>query len=164
VRELIDGPLPTSIKDGYLIEQHRFGALFGIPASALPRTWSDHTAYVTEMLESKALAVTPCAREMASFLIGSNGAQPVLGRIGELVSHALLPGSLAAQFGLRGAPRRTKVGLGMFAQVYRRIPRSLVDLPACREARRRLAGQGPSKWSAWTDRQLVGLASRTTAK
>jgi hypothetical protein len=101
---------------------------------------------------------------MASFLIGSNGAQPVLGRISELVSHALLPAPLAAQFGLRGAPRRTKLGLAAFAQVYRRIPRSIVAIPAYNEARRRLQGQGPSKWSAWTERQLFGLARRTTAR
>jgi uncharacterized protein (DUF2236 family) len=164
VRELIDGPLPAAIKDGYLIEQHRFAALFGIPSSMLARTWTAHEAYIAEMIESRALAVTPCAREMASFLIGSNGAQPVLGRISELVSHALLPAPLAAQFGLRGAPRRTKLGLAAFAQVYRRIPRSIVAIPAYNEARRRLQGQGPSKWSAWTERQLFGLARRTTAR
>ena len=164
VRELIDGPLPVAIKDAYQVELHRFGALFGIPASALPRTWREHEAYMAEMIASRSLAVTPCARELASFLIGSNGAQPVIGRIGELVSHALLPEPLAAQFGLRGAPKRTRLGLGVFAQVYRHLPRSLVTIPACTEARRRLAGQGPSRWSAWTERQLFGLARRTTAR
>lgn len=164
IRELIDGPLPVAIKDGYLIEQHRFGALFGIPASALPRTWADHERYIANMIDSRSLVVTPCAREMASFLVGSNGAQPMLGRIGELVSHALLPEPLARQFELRGARRRTRLGLAAFAQVYRRIPRSLVAIPAYTEARRRLAGQGPSRWSAWTERQLFGLARRTTAR
>ena len=164
VRELIDGPLPLSIKDAYQIELHRFGALFGIPSSELPQSWAEHTAYVTDMIESRALAVVPCAREMASFLIGKGAQQPVLGRTAELVTHALLPPALAAQFSLRGAPRRTRAALAAFARLYRRMPRSIVEIPACSEARRRLSGQGPSRWSAWTERQLFGLARRTTAR
>lgn len=162
VRELIDGPLPVAIKDAYMIELHRFGALFGIPAQQLPASWSEHVAYVDSMIDSHALAVVPCAKEMAGFLIGKGSAQPVLGRTAELVTHAMLPPRLAAEFGLRGAPRRTRAALAAFAALYRRIPRSAVMIPACSEARRRLAGQGPSWWSAWTERQLFGLARRTT--
>ena len=164
-RELIDGPLPIAIKDAYQIELHRFGALFGIPASALPQTWSDHVAYVREMIESGALAVEPCARQMAGFLIGKvpDHPQPVLGRTAELVTQMMLPPALATAFGLHGAPRRTKLGLAGFAAVYRRIPRAMVAIPACSDARRRLVGQPPSRWSIWTERQLFGLARRTTS-
>lgn len=166
VRELIDGPVPVAIKDAYQRELHRFAALFGIPNEVLPRSWAEHERYVADMLASNTLAVVPCAREMAGFLVGKLGGphQPVLGRIGELVTEAMLPPALAAQFGLRSAPRRTRLGLAAFARLYRRIPRSLVGIPACTEARRRLAGQPPSRWSAWTERQLFGLARRTTAK
>ncbi|MBA2544806.1 MAG: DUF2236 domain-containing protein [Deltaproteobacteria bacterium] len=179
VRELIDGPLPISIKDAYMIELHRFGALFGIPATELPASWSEHVAYVDSMIEGGCLAVVPCAYEMAGFLIGRHspaihvgrhspaihgrrGSQPMLGRTAELVTYALLPPRLAAEFGLRGAPRRTRAALAAFAAVYRRIPRAAVTIPACDEAQRRLDGRAPGKWSAWTERQLFGLARRTT--
>jgi uncharacterized protein (DUF2236 family) len=141
VRELIDGPLDVAVKDAYMIELHRFGALFGIPASALP---------------------TPSAREMGGFLLGRGAAQPLLGRTAELVTHALLPPRLAAEFGLRGAPRPTRAVLAAFGVVYRKLPRDAVAIPACADARRRIAGLGPSQWSAWTERQLFGLARRTS--
>jgi uncharacterized protein (DUF2236 family) len=164
VRELIDGPLPIAIKDAYMIELHRFGALFGIPARRLPASWSEHVAYVDSMIESHALSVVPCAKEMAGFLIGKGSAQPILGRTAELVTHAMLPPRLAAEFGLRGAPRRTRAGMVTFAALYRRIPRAAMRIPACAEAQRRLEGLGPSRWSVWTERQLFGLARRATGK
>jgi uncharacterized protein (DUF2236 family) len=147
VRELIDGrPLEVSIKDAYMIELHRFGALFGIPSSSLPASWAEHVRYVEEMIASQ-LAVAPCAREMAGFLIGRGGAQPLLGRTAELVTHAMLPPWLAAELGLRGAPRSTRIALAAFAGLYRRIPRDVVMIPACADAKRRLAGRKPSSWS-----------------
>jgi len=92
--------------------------------------------------------------------IGRARAQPPLGRIAEAVSAALLPPHLAAAFGLRAAPIRVRGGLGAFAAIYRRLPRALISLPAHADARNRIAGRGPSKWSAWTERQLFELASR----
>ncbi len=163
VRELLDGPLPISIKDAYVIELHRFAALFGIPAARLPAGWAAHASYMAEMIGSERLAVAPCAREMARFLVGRGAlTQPSLGRITESVTHALLPAHLAAQFGLRGTPRRTRAGLSAFATLYRRLPRSATAVPAHTDARRRLAGRGPSRLAAWTERQLFGLAHRAT--
>jgi uncharacterized protein (DUF2236 family) len=169
VRELIDGPLEVRIKDAYMIELHRFGALFGIPARALPQSWAEHVAYVADMLDSGALAASPCAREMGGFLIGrvagaGTEGQPLLGRTAELVTQALLPPRIAAEFELHGSPRITRAALAAFGAVYRRIPRTAVAIPAYADARRRLAGDGPSRWSAWTERQLFGLARRTTRR
>jgi uncharacterized protein (DUF2236 family) len=164
VRELLDGALPGSIKDAYVIELHRFAALFGIPPAMLPRTWAEHTAYMAEMLGSDRLVVAPCAREMARFLVGRGGrVQPPLGRVTEAITHALLPPHLAEQFALHGAPRLTRAGLAAFATLYRQLPRRAVAIPAHTEARRRLAGQEPSRVAAWTERQLFGLAQRATA-
>jgi uncharacterized protein (DUF2236 family) len=163
IREVLDGPLAVEVKDAYMIELHRFGALFGIPRALLPGSWAEHTAYMADMIGSDRLAVAPCAREIARFLVGRGGtAQPVLGRVAEAVTHALLPPHLAEQFGLRGSPRRTRAGLAAFAAAYRRLPRSAIAIPAYAEARNRLAGRGPSKFAAWTERQLFGLAQRTT--
>lgn len=163
IRELLDGPLPLAIKDRYIVELGRFAMLFGIPREMIPASHAEHAAYVREMVLPGRLAVAPCAREMAGFLVGRGaGTQPPLGRIGEAVTHALLPEHLAAAFGFRATPRRTRAGLGMFAALYRRLPREALRMPAAAEAHRRLAGLPPSKWSAWTERQLFGLAHRTT--
>jgi uncharacterized protein (DUF2236 family) len=163
VREILDGPLPIATKDAYVVELHRFAALFGIPRDLLPTSWADHARYTQSMLESDRLAVAPCARDMARFLVGRGGRiQPPLGRISELVTHALLPSQLAEQFALRGAPRRTRLGLTAFAACYRALPRRALAVPALTEARRRLAGRGPSRVAAWTERQLFGLAHRAT--
>ena len=163
VRELLDGPIDVAVKDAYMVELHRFGALFGIPAALMPSTWAAHTAYMAEMIAGDRLVVAPCAREMARFLIGRGAnAQPPLGRIVEVVSHALLPPRIAEQFALRGSPRLTRAGLAAFGAMYRRLPRGVVALPAYAEARNRLAGRRPSRFSAWTERQLFGLAQRAT--
>lgn len=163
VREQLDGPLPDAIKDGYVIEMNRFGALFGIPSSLLPGSWLAHDSYMRAMVASDRLAVAPCAREMAQFLIGRAGAaQPPLGRIAEAVTALLLPPHLAAQFELRPTPRWTHVGLGAFGLALRRMPRVLRELPARREARRRLAGSPPGRIGAWAERRLFGLTRHVT--
>ena len=163
IRELLDGPLAISIKDAYVTELHRFAQLFGIPTRVLPASWAEHATYVAQMLASDRLAVAPCAREMARFLVGRGGSsQPPLGRVGELVTHALLPVHLADQFELRGARRRTQLGLAAFAACYRAVPRRALAMPAFTEAHRRLAGRSPSRVAAWTERQLFSLAQRAT--
>src|SRR5262249_43805084 len=102
VRERIDGSLPSSVKDGYVVEMNRFAALFGIPVALRPDSWAAHELYMSAMLASDRLAVAPCAREMARFLIGRAGSsQPALGRITEALAALMLPPHLAVQFGLR---------------------------------------------------------------
>jgi uncharacterized protein (DUF2236 family) len=163
IRELIDGPLAVATKDAYVIELHRFGALFGIPRARLPGSWAAHTEYMAQALAGDRISVAPCAREMGQFLFGRGvTVQPRLGRIAEAVTHALLPENLAEQFALRGAPIRVRAGLATFAAMYRRLPRRAVAIPALSEARNRRAGRGPSRWSAWTERQLFGLARSAT--
>ncbi|MBA3457379.1 MAG: DUF2236 domain-containing protein [Deltaproteobacteria bacterium] len=161
VREHLDGALPIEIKDRYIVELNRFAALFGISPSLLPTSWADHAGYMREMIGGDRLAVSASAREMGQFLFGRGArAQPALGRVAEAISASLLPPHLADAFGLRAAPLRVRSGLGAFAAIYGRLPRQLVAIPAHADARNRIAGRGPSRWSAWTERQLFGLATR----
>lgn len=163
VRERIHGPLSDERKTRYVIEMNRFAALFGIPRALLAESWAAHAAYMARMLASDRLAVAPCAREMARFLVGRGvAAQPSLGRIGEAITQALLPPRLAEQFELRPTPRRAALGLAAFASLYKRVPRALVAIPAAADAHRRLAGRRPSRLAAWTERQLFTLAQRAT--
>jgi len=67
VREHLDGALPISIKDRYIVELNRFAALFGIPRELLPSSWSDHASYMASMLGSDRLAVSASAREIEYF-------------------------------------------------------------------------------------------------
>jgi uncharacterized protein (DUF2236 family) len=161
VRERLEGPLPIEIKDRYIVELNRFAALFGIPRELLPSSWADHAAYMTGMLASDRLAVSPSAREMGQFLFGrGTGGQPPLGRIAEAVSASLLPPHLAKAFELRTSPIGVRTGLTAFALLYGRLPRVLTAIPAHADARNRLAGRGPSRLAAFTERQLFGLAAR----
>ena len=163
VRERLDGALPAARKDAYVAEMNRFGALFGIPRDRLPANWAAHDAYMTRMLASDQLAVAPCAREMASFLLGRGGIapQPPLGRFAEALTATMLPRHLADAFGLPST-RLSAAGvrgvLAAFAAMYHRLPRAAVAIPACAEAKRRLAGKPPRRWDAWMERQLFGLS------
>ena len=165
VRERLDGALPEAIKDDYVIEMNRVAALLGVPEALLPRSHAAHVSYMRQMLGSDRIAVAPCAREMASFLVGRAGdRQPWLGRIAEAVTALLLPPPLAAAFALRGAPRLAGVGLAAFGRVHRRVPSRVRGIPARSNAERRLAGQPPSRVDAWAERGLYGLAQRATGR
>ena len=168
VRERLDGALPTALKDTYIVEMNRFAALFGIPRDRLPDGWSAHDAYMQRMLTSDAIAVAPCAKEMAMFLFGrtADAVQPPLGRLAEAITAVMLPPHLARDFGLtHGAVSAAaiKLAFATSAPIYRRLPRVAVAIPACSEASRRLVGQPPSRLAAWTERQLFGLSRRVTA-
>ena len=166
VRECLDGALPTALKDTYIVEMNRFAALFGIPEDLLADSWSAHEVYMRDMLASDALAVAPCAREMAMFLVGRGGAnQPPLGRVAEAMTVSLMPPRLAHAFGLRQSRlsrASTRVALAAIAPAYRRLPRVLVAIPARSTAARRIAGLPPSRLSAWTERRLFGLTRQVT--
>ena len=165
VRERLDGALPPALKDTYIGEMNRFAALFGIPADDLPTTWAAHGLYMHRMLGAQTIAVAPCAREMAMFLVGREGHQPPAGRVAEAITASLLPPRLAHEFDLRSS-RASALGvraaLAAFAPMYRRVPHALVAIPACSEAARRIAGRPPSRFAAWRERQLFGISGRVT--
>ncbi|HEY4243071.1 MAG TPA: oxygenase MpaB family protein [Kofleriaceae bacterium] len=160
VRERLDGELPLSIKDAYIGEMRRFAALFGIDSAP---DFASHDRYMATMLApSSQLAVLPCAREMAGFLVGRGDAQPRLGAVAERLTASLLPPHLAAAFGLRTAPRRVRLGLGAFGALYARLPPAAVAIPAHAAARSRLGGAPASAWTTRVDRAVLWLATRTS--
>jgi uncharacterized protein (DUF2236 family) len=167
VRERLDGALPEHVRDAFIVENNRFAALFGIPDDRLPRSYAEHAAYMARVLGGDQLAVAPCAREMAAFLLGRGGPgpQPRLGRLAEAIAATMLPAHLAEQFGIARS-RRSTAGvhalLAAFAPAYRALPRSLVAIPAHAEAARRLAGRPPARVHAWLERRLFGLSRQVT--
>ena len=164
IRDRLGGALPLDVRDRYVLEMNRFAAMFGISRELWPGSWEAHASYMREMLASDRIAVAPCAREMAAFLVGrgiGGRAQPLVGRMGEAITAELLPPHLAAQFGLRRGPL-ARAGLRAFGALYRRLPASTIALPAYGEARRRLTGEPPSRFARQVERMLDGLASRST--
>jgi uncharacterized protein (DUF2236 family) len=166
VRELLDGELSREVKDSYVVEMNRFARLFGIPHALLPHGHADHASYMRKMIDSDQLAVAPCAREMAAFLLGrGDRRQPRLGRVAEAMTAMLLPPHLADGFGLsRKRPSRAaaRVALGALKPAYARLPASWRAIPARVQALRRLRGEPPSRAAAWAERELFGLSRRVT--
>jgi uncharacterized protein (DUF2236 family) len=167
VRERLDGALPTALKDAYIVEMNRFAMLFGIPRDLLPTSWAAHASYMSAKLISGEIAVAPVARDMAKFLVGrgASSRQPGLGRLAEAITATLLPEQLAIDFDLarsRLSNAAVQIALATSAPIYRRLPKSVVAIPARSEARRRIVGQPPSRLAAWTERQLFGLSHRVT--
>ncbi len=165
VRERLRGALPEHVKDAFVREHDRFAALFAIPAAMRPRTFAEHAAYMARMFASGDLAVAPCARDMAGFLVGRGDGyrwQPALGRAVEALTTELVPRDLARDFGLRGSPVLARLALRALANVARVTPDVARAIPARAQAERRLAGLRASAVAAWTERQLFGLAKQTT--
>jgi len=153
---------PTD-RDRYVVEMNRFAALFGVPRALWPASYADHAAYMARMFESGELAVAPCAREMAAFLLGrGDGArQPVLGRFAEATTAALLPPPLASAFELASRAQGERY-LAAFARVHRLVPLAIRTMPAHAAARRRISGAPPARFDAWRDRALVALSRRVS--
>lgn len=164
VRERVLGAIPIATKDAFVVEMNRFARLFGIPHAMLPGSYADHASYMRTMLPT--LAVAPCARDMAQFLVGRGAStQPSLGRVVEIVTASMLPIELVRAFGLldsRVASLAVRAATAATAPLYRALPKRLVAIPAGSEARRRLKGLPPSRLAAWTERQLFGLGRRVT--
>jgi len=161
VREQLHGSLDVARKDAYVVEMNRFARLFGIPHALLPNSFAEHAAYMDGMVPQ--LAVAPVAREMAAFLVGRSGqVQPPLGRVVEALTASLLPGRLAEEFGLRGPRIAARAAVAAVAPIYRRLPARLVAIPARSVATRRIRGLPPSRFAAWSERQLFGLSRQVT--
>lgn len=155
VRRRLGAHLSRFELDQYTREMNRFAALFGIPDTLLPATWADHEAYMARMIPT--LAVAPCAREMATFLIGRESrVQAPLGRVTEALAAAMLPSALVEPFGLRRSDTIVAAAFAVGAPIYNRLPARVTAIPAHAAATRRLAGKPPSKLTAWAERTLFG--------
>lgn len=155
----IGEPLSAAEREAYYRGAIRFARLFGIAPGDVPASWDGFAAYLAATIASPVITVTTPARQMAGFLFGG-----ALGHVARAVSAALLPPAVRAQFGLpygareRALARATLAGVRAARAV---TPRAAWDVPAYRDADRRLRGLPPSKWSRWVEARLVALAGRT---
>jgi uncharacterized protein (DUF2236 family) len=160
VTERVKGPLSPALKEAYYRDSWSFARLFAIPDRALPPSWGAFQDYVARMCASNVLTVTAPAREMGGFLFGG-----ALGGAVSAVTASLLPRRLRDDFGLPYGARERIVARGMFAAARAATmvtPQAARDLPAFRDARRRIRGLPPSKLSRWLDQQMQTLAAQVS--
>lgn len=160
VHERVRGPLPAALKEAYYRDTWSFARLFAIPDEALPPSWGAFREYFVRMTENSVLTVTRPAREMGGFLFGG-----ALGGAVAAVTASLLPPRLRAGFELAYGARervaaRAVIGAATVACAF--TPQVARDLPAYRDASRRVRGLPPSKVSQWIEQRLLSLAGQVS--
>lgn len=162
VYEAIGEPLTAGERDAYYRGARRFARLFGLTPAMLPSTWDAFAAYVDDTAASPVITVTAPARAMAGFLFGGP-----LGGAARAVTAALLPAPVRAQYALPDgvAVRAAAAATIAAVRAVRKVtPAAAWDLPAYRDARRRLRGLPPSRIGKWMEARLFALAGRTAGR
>lgn len=155
----LGAPLAPPLREQYYRGAQRFARLFGLEPARLPPDWTAFARYVAATVASPVLTVTAPARELAGFLFGGR-----LGGAARLLTTALLPAPVRAQYGLRfGARERVAYAATLAAVRAARAvtPRAAWDLPAYRNADHRVRGLPPSRYARWMETRLFALAGRT---
>lgn len=144
VHERVLAPLTAVEREAYWSESRLLGALFGVPAAALPPDWAGFAAYAEEVRGSSLLAVDDAARRTADLLLRGRGGAPGMPRWYEALTAHLLPEGVREGFRLPYGPAERLTAERVLA-VARRLapllPDRLRHVGAYQEARARLAGR-----------------------
>jgi uncharacterized protein (DUF2236 family) len=137
-------PLSAADEQGYYEECSRVAQVLGVRPADLPPTIADLRAWMTEMIESGRVRVTPAARRIARTVLYPSPLMPRLAwDAAHLVSLSALPAALRAQYGIRWSARRER-GVERLARLSRRlmplVPSPLRHAPQARAADRRVRG------------------------
>ncbi len=134
-------PISPEEREVYYAESRKMAALFGIPADALPRDWSEFAQYNRSMLDSGSLGVSSLSREMAhGVLHGSGSWVPVPGWYRALTA-AWLPEWLRVEFALEYGPKERDTAtraVDWLPRIYRRLPATARFVGPYRDACARL--------------------------
>jgi uncharacterized protein (DUF2236 family) len=106
VYERFVDPLSAAERERYYDEMCVVGRLFGVPASALPRTLREFREYFDAQIAGPEITVTDPARDVASVILEGNLPHPLrlLVPAHRLACAGLLPGRLRREYGLRWTP------------------------------------------------------------
>ncbi len=160
--ELVNPPLSVAASEGYYTEIRRFAGLFGIPQSALPRTWPAFVAWFDEMLGSDEIAVGAAVRAIAQAALEGAGTWLQAPSWYRALTMRLLPPRLTQDFGLTyGWPERRSAerAIAVLRQTYAYLPPALRYVAPYREACARLAGHPPDPLTRVMNRVWIGRAS-----
>jgi uncharacterized protein (DUF2236 family) len=148
--ELYVGPLAPGDRDRYCEESSEIERLLGIPDGYLPRSHASLLAYLSTMLGSGQIVVTPTARALAREVVWPPApapARPILWFMA-LATIGLLPPAIREAYGFGWTPSRERMlhGSARLAGhvlpwvpgVVRHWPSARAAMRAGREGRRRL--------------------------
>lgn len=142
-RDAVLPPLAPGLRDRYVAERGRMGAMFGIAPGTLPRDWDSFVAERDRWLACEELTVTGPARQIAERLV-IHPPLP-LGRAAfRNVTALLLPERLRLDYGLpfgSAERRNAERTLAWLRRVYPILPSALRLVGPYREAIGRLEGR-----------------------
>ena len=161
--QLVNPPLSAQDRERYYEEMRMFGALFGIPQSALPQSWADFARYVDDMFSSDTLAVSSAARSIAAELFCGARTRLRAPFWYRALTASLLPPRLRDAFELPYGPselRTVERVLTVFRHVYPWVPARLLYVAPYHEALARLAGRDrPAALTRVLNRFWIGRSS-----
>lgn len=141
-------PLSAEEEQAYHLECARVAVLLKVPVSDIPPTISGLRAWMTGMIDSGRVRVTPGAREIARTVLYPSRVLPrTAWDAAHLVSLATLPDALRRQYGIGWSDARER-GIERLAALTRRllplVPAPLRFAPQARSAERRVRQAGGS--------------------
>jgi uncharacterized protein (DUF2236 family) len=148
--ELFVGPLTPDEKEAYCAEGRGVEPLLGIPAGYLPTTSAQLADYMTEMLASDEIEVTPIARILARELLASElvrAAGPLVS-LNRLATIGLLPPPIRAAYGFpwdRRHQTMLRLAAGGVRQLLPLLPKAMRYWPAARQAKASLGQKVDSR-------------------
>jgi uncharacterized protein (DUF2236 family) len=161
--QLVNPPLSSEDRERYYADARLFAALFGIPQSALPQSWTDFARYVDDMFSSDTLAVGSAARSIAAELFCGAGTPLRAPFWYRALTASLLPPRLRDAFELPCGPserRSVERALTVFRHVHPWMPARLRYVAPYHEALARLAGRDrPAPLTRLLNRFWIGRSS-----
>jgi uncharacterized protein (DUF2236 family) len=157
--EAVHGPLAPTGRERYYVEAKTLAALFGIPAPALPATWSDFVAWNYAMHASEALGVTADARAMAHNLLAGAGSWIRPPRWYRALTASWMPLRFQEELGLTFGPAEqlsAARALQRIPAIYRRLPSAFRFIGPWREAQARLARRTPGPFIRLSNQFWIG--------
>jgi uncharacterized protein (DUF2236 family) len=157
--ECVRPALTEDERERYYAESRVLAGLFGIPASALPESWTAFEEYMRAMCASDALGVEERARAMSQGLLAGAGSWVKPPHWYRALTTAWLPQRFREQFGLSfgSAEERAAAKAQLWLpRVYRSLPSSVRFTGPYIEAVARLAGSGPDVWTRASNRFWIG--------
>jgi uncharacterized protein (DUF2236 family) len=152
-------PLSAHEREVYYKQSWTLAALFGIPASALPRDWAGFQTYVEGMLSSDKLGVNALSREMAHRVLHGRGSWVPVPHWYRVLTTAWLPERLRDEFSLPFGKREQDAierASRWVPVVYRRLPARVRFVGPYQEAQSRLAGREADWMTRLSNRFWIG--------
>jgi uncharacterized protein (DUF2236 family) len=166
IYQLVNPPLSARDRERYYADARLFAALFGIPQSALPQSWTDFAGYVDDMFSSDTLAVGSAARSIAVELFSGAGTRLRAPFWYRALTASLLPPRLGDAFELPYGPseqRSVERVLTAVRHAHPWVPARLRYVAPYHEALARLAGRDrPGPLTRLLSRFWIGRSSMAT--